>query len=151
MPHRHQEIVSLCAECRSPADDGCMRCGKPLCGKHAPSDEERCNSCEGRFLELAPVYLPSKMLSLVSNIGLIGGLVATVGIGALVISQSIVSWSLVAAVGGMVGLYGIREAVAKRHAGRLAEARTRFLQERPGDVAKQLPKEALGGGGDEPS
>ena len=149
MPHRTQEIVALCAECREPATDNCKRCSKPFCSQHKPGAEARCDACEGRFLETVPLYMPSKIVSAVSNTAMVAGLLATCGIAALVITQQIVAWSLVAVVMGLTGLYGLREILIGRQAGRQLVARKQFLLERPGDEAKQLPKRALVGPEDE--
>ncbi len=149
MPHRNQEIVALCAECREPATERCERCHKPFCREHQPAAEVRCDACEGRFLETAPLYMPSKFIGAASNTAMVAGLIATCGTAALVITQQIVSWSLVAVVMGLSGLYGIREILVRREAGKQLVARQQFLLERPGDEAKQLPKRALGGPGDE--
>lgn len=52
MPHRHQPIVPLCYECKTAAADHCLRCGAPVCGDHAPIDDDhRCASCEAGYLE----------------------------------------------------------------------------------------------------
>ena len=149
MPHLSQEIMALCAVCREPATGNCKRCSKPFCEGHKPGPEARCDACEGRFLETAPLYMPSKLLGAISNTTMVAGLLATCGTAALVITQQIVSWSLLAVVIGLTGLYGIRGLLTKREAGRQLVARKQFLLERPGDDAKQLPKRALGGPKDE--
>ena len=52
MPHRNQEIVALCRECKVAAATSCVRCGAPLCAEHAPADDDlRCGRCEAHYTE----------------------------------------------------------------------------------------------------
>jgi hypothetical protein len=99
-------------------------------------------------LELAPIYIPSKALSLVSNVGMVGSVVGIITVGALSLTQNIASWCLVAAVLTATALYRVREFLSHRDAGKLNEARKQFLLERPGDAPGQLPKRTLAGSDD---
>jgi hypothetical protein len=46
---RATEFADLCHVCRDPTDDKCLRCGMPLCERHAPAPGYRCSSCELEF------------------------------------------------------------------------------------------------------
>jgi len=46
MAFRSAEFADLCSECRSPTEAACLRCGRPLCARHAPAPDSRCGSCE---------------------------------------------------------------------------------------------------------
>ena len=49
MAFRAAEFADLCSECRAPTETSCLRCGKPLCDRHAPGPQARCDSCELEF------------------------------------------------------------------------------------------------------
>ena len=139
-------MFRLCAQCREPAIESCARCDKPLCTKHKTAPSSRCNACEARFLEVAPVYIPSRALQVGSSAVFVAGLLATLAVGALVVTQAnIASWSLVALVSGLAGLQGVRGLLSRKEANKLGAARKVFLLERPGDLVKSLPKRSLKG------
>jgi hypothetical protein len=47
--YRSARVQPLCAVCGELAAGECPRCGKPLCGAHAPPADTRCESCEAAF------------------------------------------------------------------------------------------------------
>jgi hypothetical protein len=49
VPLRHQEFSELCAVCRDPARDACLRCAAPLCERHVPRRGRRCDACEHEY------------------------------------------------------------------------------------------------------
>lgn len=49
MPYRLREFHELCTECKDRAERTCLRCGRPLCGLHAPAEGLRCIDCENQF------------------------------------------------------------------------------------------------------
>lgn len=46
---RAASYFDLCDTCRAPTGSACLRCGKPLCSRHAPAPGARCDSCEREF------------------------------------------------------------------------------------------------------
>lgn len=46
---RHQEFSELCVVCRDPARGACLRCATPLCARHAPARDRRCDTCEHAY------------------------------------------------------------------------------------------------------
>ena len=49
MPYRHSHAHGLCTECKADAVAACLRCGRPLCARHAPAEGLRCLDCESEF------------------------------------------------------------------------------------------------------
>lgn len=79
---------------------------------------------------------------------MVASVLGIVVVGALSLTMNIASWCLVATVLAASALYGLREFLSHREAGKLNRARKQFLLERPGDAPKQLPKRALAGSND---
>ena len=53
IPYREQEAQNLCAVCKTQTQEQCLRCGLPLCLRHVPRDDERCDSCENDWLAIS--------------------------------------------------------------------------------------------------
>lgn len=51
MVYREQIRTELCSVCRAEAQGSCKRCGRPLCRRHTPARESRCQPCEAWFDE----------------------------------------------------------------------------------------------------
>lgn len=129
MPFREQEYSELCAQCRKPAGDYCLRCTKPLCVDHAPGQGRRCDECEEVWAEtLSRIERGVLRSAWIKSLHLIGA--ALVSIGAWVLLLSLVTvFDLPAAVwvaAGGAAFFGVG-ALWKNQI--KAGARRRFLAE----------------------
>ena len=144
--YRESEYRERCQVCRQEAALHCLRCGLPLCERHVPPDESRCDDCEDKFLALrlsheltGRVWEPNTGATLAS-MGLTLVLIVAILV-VLLVSRFIGFYVTMVYIGGltaawMLALRGIRGlSDGTEVKSQLAKSRELFLAERSGDKA----------------
>lgn len=126
MPYRHAGDA-LCATCNDFTNGKtCRRCGRPLCGLHAPGRRGRCDDCEAEFAQITgmnfsePLWLLGArvlMMSMCSMLLILTGQLKVVPLGGVL--------SIVGAL--MIVIFVSSLALIQR---RRQTDRSRFLAER---------------------
>lgn len=125
-PYRVSVAQTLCSVCSEPTTIACERCGRPLCVEHRPSPNERCDSCEGAFLEQITREEPTqrKQLAKVGTLLVTAYIVLVFAAGFTV--GEIAVWILVVTAVAVTPILWRRTVVAIDR-----ERRRAFLLERP--------------------
>lgn len=74
LPYR-QHATGPCSRCSELADGVCLRCGCSLCGLHAHSAKQRCQTCEEEFAAVVMLRSHDETGSTFGEFGLIGAVV----------------------------------------------------------------------------
>lgn len=135
MPHRSAEIRELCqaivpagnelATCKAKTDDGCPRCGMPLCAAHTPPASMRCRDCEAEYAVRIRENMGRYVLMAALPLGGIGALMVAIAF----FAGSVVAVLPVAALAATSVVVLMSPIVFERVFGRALPRRT-FLRER---------------------
>lgn len=125
-PYRASVAQTLCSVCSEPTTIACERCDRPLCRQHRPHPNERCNSCEGAYIEQITREEPGQRRRLAT----IGTLIVTAYIVVIFAAGftlgELAVWILVAAAAAVTPLLWRRTFLTLDR-----DRRRQFLLERP--------------------